>query len=301
MKKTLLTTSLLAFLMVISYVTVQAQGYIFTEPADTVTVLEAEHYFELRESANFDDWSESTALAGFTGSGYMVAPPNNSYGDGAIAQADAPAIRYRINFTSPGTHYFFFRCSYADGASDSYWLEVDDTILVRMNPYTEIVENFDMWGWSASTTTGQFEFPIGTAGEHDIVVYVREPNFRLDKIVLTKDPNAGPSGFNENGPAETAFTTGIEDNFLSSSLNVYPNPASDFATISFDVQQAGQANVSVMNIQGQKVATLMDGTVAAGTQKINWNFADDSTIASGIYFVKIEHAGKTALQKIVVK
>ena len=296
------TFVLLSIILLLSFSSVQAQGYIFTEPTDTVTVMEAEHYFSLREDANFNAWEEVTTLSGYTGDGYMVAPPDDSYGDGAIAQLDAPAITYRVNFTSPGTHYLFYRCSYADGGSDSFWFGVDDTVLLRMNPYTEIEENYDMWGWSQSTASGQVEFPIGSAGEHDLVVYVREPNFRLDKLVITKDPMGGPSGFNENGPNETQNAiSGIQDDLLAQSLAVYPNPVEDQATISFEVQQAGQVSVSVFNIYGQMVKELFNETAAPGNKEISWFVGDDTNIVSGVYFVKIDMAGATAMQKIVIK
>jgi hypothetical protein len=49
-------------------------------------------------------------------------------------------------------------------------------------------------------------------------------------------------------------------------LPAYPNPTREQPTLSFEAQQTGPAQVLVYNTQGQLVATLYEGQVAAQQQ-----------------------------------
>ena len=285
--------------MILSFSEVNAQDNVFTQPSNGTIVMQAEHFHSVREDADFFTWERSTDFAGYSGGSFMLAP-DGSYGDPTVAKADAPAITYRINFTQTGTHYVYFRCSYADGNSDSYWLGVNDTTILRMNPYTEIGENFDTWGWSESTASGKALFAIGSTGEQDVIVYQRESGFRLDKIIITTDSASALVGTDDIGPAETEFTTGINDNDLSRSLNVYPNPVTDFANINFEVLKPGKVNISLFNVFGQKVKEMATEALAPGNQKVTWDLADNSRISAGVYYLRIDMAGESAVRKIVI-
>jgi hypothetical protein len=65
----------------------------------------------------------------------------------------------------------------------------------------------------------------------------------------------------------------------------YPNPFNASTTIEFALPEAADAELSVYNILGQKVAVLMDGQMAAGDHTINW---DAGKMPSGIYFARLE-------------
>ena len=314
--KILLKTNILPVLaFIFCYSTVVAQGYIFTEPADGVTVIEAEHYYDLIEGSAgmgnqgpFDFagglWAVAADAAGYTGEGYIQAPDfeGGIGNDNEDILAFSPAVRYRINFTQPGHHFWFARCSYDDGSSDSYHLGSGDSILFRkMNPYTQIGENFGSWGWNFNTASGaQAVWDVPEAGEHDILVYMREPNFRLDKIVIAMDATTGALALDEEGPAETLFT-GVNDTYLSNTLQVFPNPAHSYTAINFDVLERGYLNASIYNLSGQLVTTLMDEVVLPGYQELRWNFGDNAQVSAGFYYLKINYAGGTIVRKLVVQ
>jgi hypothetical protein len=61
----------------------------------------------------------------------------------------------------------------------------------------------------------------------------------------------------------------------------YPNPFNPTATITFDIPSAGNIRLSIHNILGRHIETLIDQTMSPGTHKITWN-ADH--LPSGIYF-----------------
>ena len=64
----------------------------------------------------------------------------------------------------------------------------------------------------------------------------------------------------------------------------YPNPFNPSTKINFGLKKAGEVEISVYNILGNKVATLVNGYNSAGKHSVLFNA---STLSSGIYIYKI--------------
>ncbi len=77
----------------------------------------------------------------------------------------------------------------------------------------------------------------------------------------------------------------------------YPNPFNPNTTISYSVAKNGFVNVSVYNLLGEKVATLVNATQEAGRYDLTF---DASNIPSGIYFYSIEAGDFTAVKKMTL-
>jgi len=84
---------------------------------------------------------------------------------------------------------------------------------------------------------------------------------------------------------------------VTNALSAYPNPFNPETTIAYDVATAGNVNVSVYNVKGQKIAELENGHKDAGQYNIVWK-ADSQ--ASGIYFVRMNAAGTDQIQKVIL-
>ncbi|MFA6471812.1 MAG: FlgD immunoglobulin-like domain containing protein [Candidatus Latescibacterota bacterium] len=71
-----------------------------------------------------------------------------------------------------------------------------------------------------------------------------------------------------------------------------PNPFNPSTTISFNLAKAGKVTVDVFNISGQKVGTLVNTTMNAGSHSVTWNASNRS---AGVYFytVKSDNYSKT--------
>jgi len=82
----------------------------------------------------------------------------------------------------------------------------------------------------------------------------------------------------------------------------YPNPFNPETTISFSIPASGQTSVKIYNLKGQLVRTLVNETMNAGYQKVVWNGTDDNqkSVASGIYFYRVNNAGKTITRKMLL-
>ena len=65
---------------------------------------------------------------------------------------------------------------------------------------------------------------------------------------------------------------------------LYPNPAKAITCLEFELPTPTPCTVTLTNTMGQTVATLHEGTLARGTQRV---FLDASTLASGPYLVTL--------------
>ncbi len=95
--------------------------------------------------------------------------------------------------------------------------------------------------------------------------------------------------------------TGIEDdNPIPASFYVranYPNPFNPSTTIEFGLPVQENVRVTVYNLSGQKVATLVNGMLPAGVHKVTWQAGDK---ASGMYFYKVETPQKTVVRRMLL-
>jgi hypothetical protein len=82
----------------------------------------------------------------------------------------------------------------------------------------------------------------------------------------------------------------------------YPNPFNPSTTIMFNVPSDGKVNLSIYNIKGQLVKTLIDEPLKAGPNTIVWNGLDNNNnqTASGVYFYKMSTSGRTEVKKMVL-
>jgi hypothetical protein len=69
----------------------------------------------------------------------------------------------------------------------------------------------------------------------------------------------------------------------------YPNPFNPDTKIQFAVPTKSYVNLTVYNIRGQKVRTLVDEELDVGWKSVTWDGKDDSgsEVASGIYLYKV--------------
>ena len=90
-------------------------------------------------------------------------------------------------------------------------------------------------------------------------------------------------GFEKSGP------TGVV------AVQNYPNPFNPTTTIELSIPQPAKVTVTIYNILGQVVTTLVDAHLGAGTHQFEWN-SSKSRAASGIYFYRVQ-AGDVDLTK----
>jgi len=68
-------------------------------------------------------------------------------------------------------------------------------------------------------------------------------------------------------------------------LKTSPNPFNTNTSIAFNMPSSSHVKISVYNILGAHIATLVDGVTDAGQQSVSWNAKD---VKPGLYFCKLE-------------
>ena len=77
----------------------------------------------------------------------------------------------------------------------------------------------------------------------------------------------------------------------------YPNPFNPQTTIKFSLPEAQRVNLSVYNMLGQQVLTLVDKELPAGYHTAKWYAGH---IASGVYIYRLTSNGKSLTQKMLL-
>lgn len=77
----------------------------------------------------------------------------------------------------------------------------------------------------------------------------------------------------------------------------YPNPFNPSTTIKYDIVKEGNVKISVFDLSGKEVETLVDGVQNAGSYSASFNA---SKLASGVYFYKIQTGEFTATKKMIL-
>lgn len=81
----------------------------------------------------------------------------------------------------------------------------------------------------------------------------------------------------------------------------FPNPFNASVTIPFYVPESGNVGLWIYGLNGQKVRTLKDEYVHAGSHSVKWNGCNDSgePVASGMYFIHLKTRNVTESGKIL--
>jgi len=80
-------------------------------------------------------------------------------------------------------------------------------------------------------------------------------------------------------------------------MNCYPNPFNPSTAISFDLPEYGDVSLSIYDLQGKKIATLVEMPMSKGSYQVNWNA---SAYASGVYIAKLTVGSDRVIQKLTL-
>jgi endo-1,4-beta-xylanase len=82
----------------------------------------------------------------------------------------------------------------------------------------------------------------------------------------------------------------------------YPNPFNPVTTINYSINKASNVRLSIYNLLGQKMKTIVNSFQNAGEYSVVWDATDISSnlVSSGIYFYRLETEGQTLKKKMVL-
>ncbi|MCK4312574.1 MAG: T9SS type A sorting domain-containing protein [Candidatus Cloacimonetes bacterium] len=113
------------------------------------------------------------------------------------------------------------------------------------------------------------------------------------------------NGYNGVSILDLESITSINENQIVQpdiELNNYPNPFNPTTMISFSIPEASKVELSIYNIKGQKVKTLVNSKFIKGNHLIIWNGNDESgkQVASGVYFYKLKAGKYTKTKRMIL-
>jgi len=77
----------------------------------------------------------------------------------------------------------------------------------------------------------------------------------------------------------------------------YPNPFNPTTTIWFGLAEPGEVRLTIYNMLGQRVATLIDDGLPAGWHKTQWNAQN---LSSGVYFYRLETGSRAVTRPMLL-
>ena len=82
----------------------------------------------------------------------------------------------------------------------------------------------------------------------------------------------------------------------------YPNPFNPETNIQFDIAENSRVQVSVFNLVGQKVASLINNQMDAGVYHVRWSGLNDKgePLPSGMYFYEMKTDHYHSVKKLVL-
>ena len=84
--------------------------------------------------------------------------------------------------------------------------------------------------------------------------------------------------------------------------NNYPNPFNPLTTISYDLPEDGFVNVTIYDILGRQVKTLVNGYQKAGYKSMKWNGTNDQgrMVSAGMYFYHLQSGKFSKVRKMIL-
>jgi len=82
----------------------------------------------------------------------------------------------------------------------------------------------------------------------------------------------------------------------------YPNPFNGNTIISFDLPQSGNAELSIYDLLGRKITTLLNENLDAGSHSVTWDGHSESgeELATGVFFYRLQAAGFDETKKMLL-
>jgi len=110
------------------------------------------------------------------------------------------------------------------------------------------------------------------------------------------------------GIAISTNPSGIDENMVTISTNIlnenYPNPFNPSTTISYNLAEDSDVELTIYNLKGQRVKQLISiDQLLAGQHSVEWNGTDDTgkNVSSGIYLYKLKAGDKyTSTKKMIL-
>ncbi len=144
----------------------------------------------------------------------------------------------------------------------------------------------------SSLDLGRLTYAIKTAG--DVVLSPSDFEVRVADVMTV----AGPARIGRS----TSSDRDVRRVFLNELAQNYPNPFNPATTIAFSIEKAAHVDLSIYDVRGARVRTLVDQHRNAGAYHVDWDGHTDrgQQVASGVYFYKLVAGSFTDTKKMTI-
>ncbi|NBC64795.1 MAG: BspA family leucine-rich repeat surface protein [Bacteroidetes bacterium] len=159
------------------------------------------------------------------------------------------------------------------------WEQFDGSYWLKDNQTGEGVELREGGTYRFGITANEVQKSSFEIGENITLNVKSESTPRFELLIVTE----GIDGMAALGILPESFT--LEQN--------YPNPFNPTTVISYQLPVNSEVRLTVYDMLGRQVATLVDDTQSAGTHSVNF---DAGSLSSGVYMYRLQ-AGSTVLSR----
>ena len=165
--------------------------------------------------------------------------------------------------------------------------------------------------------TGEWGVSLAGSGAADTVmtvpatrgnVTIEVPDWTRYETLMLVVASLERTGANYEYAYSATFDPGLTgaNRPIAASLTTYPNPfspGSGPATVRYEVGRAGDVVLTLYDVRGRKVRTLVDGNHQQGTFTTTWDGRDDQgrRVASGVYFCRMTMEGTAERSEVTRK
>ena len=187
----------------------------------------------------------------------------------------------------------------------------DDNIPVELTSFTAITDNGVVelsWITATETNNQGFEVQRSAGGEFETIAFVNGHGTTTQTQVYSyadRSVNVGAYSYrlkqvDFDGTYE--YSSVVEVDVPAPAVFAldqnYPNPFNPSTMITFRLAVDSKVSMTVFNVLGQEVASLLNSNLVAGSHQVNF---DASSLNSGVYMYRIEAAGIDGTNFVDVK
>ena len=179
-----------------------------------------------------------------------------------------------------------------------------DTVLGGIDPVSAAATVLGTY-----VSTLHFSDLVTVLGEAIIIDTLTDELHRID--IITGAQLAAPTSLlldvNYQGLAlATPIVTGVEssDNLpaVTAVRSIFPNPFNPFVRIAFDLDRDRPIRITVYDLRGRIIKSVLDEVRPAGSYEMTWDGHDrgGQKVASGVYYVSVQSGDWSDRRKIVL-
>ncbi len=213
------------------------------------------------------------------------------YADTIVVKENAPVTGINfILYSIPDSGY----ARVAGVVKDVHGNKIQGAMAFAVNQNNMVIS------FAASNSEGVYTLPDLPPGTYNI--YFEKAGFRENNISNLNLDYANNLSATENVTITSEAVTEVKDNNQTGLRNFelyqnYPNPFNPTTVIKYVVPQKSLVKLTVYNIIGQKIKTLVNQIKNPGVYSVNFNAGK---LPSGIYFYTLTAGNKTLTKRMVL-